>query len=186
MNRVARTVLEAYCEQIFVHGFFHADPHPGNLLVQAVAGGAPRVVLLDFGLSKQLPPEFREGVLAFAAAILRGDPEAMAKALIDLDFETRDGSADSLAEVARILVRATDRFRSRSHVDRRTADELGREIAEAIRHNPVVRMPGHIVLLGRVVGLLSGLSRSLDARVDLVSTVLPYALGKRPTPAAGH
>ncbi len=185
VNRVARTVLEAYCEQIFVHGFFHADPHPGNLLVQAVPGGAPRVVLLDFGLSKQLPPEFREGVLAFAAAILRGDAEAMAKALIDLDFETRDGSADSLAEVARIFVRAADRFRSRSHVDRRTADELGREIAEAIRHNPVVRMPGHIVLLGRVVGLLSGLSRSLDARVDLLSIVLPYALGKRPTPAAG-
>ncbi len=182
VNSVARTVLEAYCEQILANGFFHADPHPGNLLVQADGPGAPRVVLLDFGLSKELPPRFREGVVTFAGATLRGDPEAMAAALVDLGFETRDGTSDSLAAVARIFVDVSERFRTRSHVDRKTAERLGREITEAIRENPVVRMPGHIVLLGRVLGLLSGLNRSLDARVDLVSTVLPYALGHSNAP----
>jgi predicted unusual protein kinase regulating ubiquinone biosynthesis (AarF/ABC1/UbiB family) len=52
---VALIMTEAYCEQILVHGFFHADPHPGNLLVLP----GPVVVFIDFGLSKELPPGFR-------------------------------------------------------------------------------------------------------------------------------
>ena len=47
----ARLCVEAYCQQIFIDGLYHADPHPGNLLVQtpAAPGGAPTIVFLDFG-----------------------------------------------------------------------------------------------------------------------------------------
>jgi len=52
---VARRVSEIFTEMILVHGFFHGDPHPGNILVQP----GPRLVLLDFGLAKELPSDFR-------------------------------------------------------------------------------------------------------------------------------
>ena len=52
------------------------------------------------------------------------------------------------------------------------------EIPEMIRSNPIVRVPSHIVLIGRVLGLLSGLGRTLDSHVDLLRTILPYALGR--------
>jgi ubiquinone biosynthesis protein len=170
--RVVQILAEVYCEQVFNRGFFHADPHPGNILVQRAPSGGPRVVLVDFGLAKQLPAYFREGVLAFAGALLRGDPDAMAEALLELGFETRDGRPESLAEIAGFVLDAALQLRTQSHMTRR----VGRELAEKIRANPIVRIPGHIVLLARVLALLSGVGRSLEVKLDLVATLLPYAL----------
>ena len=67
---VLETILRAYARQIFVDGLFHADPHPGNLFVidEPTARHAPRVLFIDFGLSKRLSPELahelRQGILA--------------------------------------------------------------------------------------------------------------------------
>src|SRR5437870_1222823 len=93
---VVRRLLELFCEQLLVHGFFHADPHPGNILVQP--GG--RLVLLDFGLVKDLPPGFREGMLRLVAAIVAGDAPAVAAAFRALGFRTRDDGDESLAWLA--------------------------------------------------------------------------------------
>src|SRR5439155_260867 len=90
---VARRLLELFCEQLLVHGFFHADPHPGNILVQP--GG--RLVLLDFGLVKELPAGFRDGIVRLVSAIVRGDSAAVANAFRALGFRTRDDGDDSLA-----------------------------------------------------------------------------------------
>jgi predicted unusual protein kinase regulating ubiquinone biosynthesis (AarF/ABC1/UbiB family) len=174
-NRVTQTLVEAFCRQILTHGFFHADPHPGNLLVQPEGA---RLVLLDFGLTKDLPPHFREGIVAFALAMLADDADRLGKALVDLGFETKDGRSESLTTIARFFLDFAKRFREQPHADPRMIEELNEEIPEMIRKNPIVRVPSHVVLLGRVLGLLSGVSRSLDSRVDLLRTILPYALGK--------
>jgi len=176
---VSQLLVEAYCEQVLAHGFFHADPHPGNLLVQRRDGGGPRLVLLDFGLAKQLPPRFRQGAVAFAAAMLRGDPPAMAEALLELGFETRDGRPESLGEIAVFVLELAQRFRHGVRLEPETIARMGREIPDRIRENPIVRMPTHLVLLGRVIGLLSGVNRTLGARVDLARTILPWVMGVR-------
>jgi len=179
VDRVASILVSAYCEQILARGFFHADPHPGNLLVQPGPSG-PRVVFLDFGLAKELPESFRAGVLDFAAALLRGDADAMAGAMARLGFETRDGSDAGLLDIARFVLDAAQRVRAQATVDRELAETLRAELPRRIRENPLVRVPSHLVLVGRVVGLLSGLTRSLETRADLVRAILPYAFGKRP------
>jgi predicted unusual protein kinase regulating ubiquinone biosynthesis (AarF/ABC1/UbiB family) len=161
---------------VLKRGFFHADPHPGNLLIQPREGGSARLVLLDFGLAKELPKRVRIGVARFAGAMLRGDADAMAEALLDLGFETRDGSPDSLAEIARFVLNAAIEVRKQSYLDRDLAQRIGAGISERVRANPIVRIPSHVVLLGRVIGLLSGVSRTLEARVDLARAILPYAL----------
>jgi predicted unusual protein kinase regulating ubiquinone biosynthesis (AarF/ABC1/UbiB family) len=178
-DRVARTLAEAYAEQVLVHGFFHADPHPGNLLVQRRPSGEPRLVFLDFGLAKELPPRFREGVARFTGALLRGDAAEMAGALLEMGFQTRDGSPRSLAEIARFLLEVATSLRERSHLDPETVERVRREVPERIRRNPIVRIPSHVVLLGRVLGLLSGVSRSLETRLDLVRILLPFVLRPR-------
>jgi predicted unusual protein kinase regulating ubiquinone biosynthesis (AarF/ABC1/UbiB family) len=176
-NLVAQRLAEAYCEQILAHGFFHADPHPGNILVQRRADGTPRLVLLDFGLAKDLPPRFREGVVAFTGALVRGRAQDMAEALVDLGFETRRGGPEALSEIAAFVLAAATRLRERGFLDRDFAAELGRELSERVRANPIVRMPSHLVLVGRVLGLLSGVNRTLESRVDLLKTILPYVMG---------
>jgi len=177
---VSRLLAECFCEQILSHGFFHADPHPGNLRVEPHPDG-PRLVLLDFGLAKDLPPRFREGVLAFVAALFREDSRAAAEALLDLGFETRDGGADSLEAVARVLLEEGRELHRRAFLDRRRAVAAGEEIQAIVRRNPVVRIPSHLVLVGRVLGLLSGVGRTLGAEVNLLEVILPYALGTRQT-----
>jgi predicted unusual protein kinase regulating ubiquinone biosynthesis (AarF/ABC1/UbiB family) len=177
LTQVARSLVEVFCEQILVRGFFHADPHPGNILVQKSETGAPRLALLDFGLAKELPPRFKNGIVRFATALLQGDVEIMAEALVDLGFETRDGSPESLGEIARFVLDAAIQVRQQSFLDRDLAQRIGSEISDRIRANPIVRIPSHVVLLGRVIGLLSGVSRTLEAPIDLVQTILPYAMG---------
>jgi predicted unusual protein kinase regulating ubiquinone biosynthesis (AarF/ABC1/UbiB family) len=172
---VTQILVEAFCRQILTHGFFHADPHPGNLLVQP---DGPRLVLLDFGLSKDLPPRFREGIVALALAMIADDADKLGQALVDLGFETKNGDPSALVEVARFFLDIAKRFRERPYADPRLLEGLNDEIPEMIRANPIVRVPSHVVLIGRVLGLLSGLGRSLGSRVDLLRTLLPYALGR--------
>jgi predicted unusual protein kinase regulating ubiquinone biosynthesis (AarF/ABC1/UbiB family) len=63
--------------------------------------------------------------------------------------------------------------------ERDFVERFGREIPERVRANPVVRIPTHLVLLGRVLALLSGVNRSLETRLDLAPIILPYVMGAR-------
>jgi predicted unusual protein kinase regulating ubiquinone biosynthesis (AarF/ABC1/UbiB family) len=162
---VTRTLVDVFAEQILVHGFFHADPHPGNLVIQPEG---PRLVLLDFGLAKDLPESFRAGVFGFVVALMRGDVDAMAGALAALGFETRRASREALRDLAEVILRVGIEIRERGSLDPETVARLGEEIPARVRENPLVRIPHHLVLVGRTVGLLSGVSRELGARVDLL------------------
>ena len=176
-SQIMQSLAEAYCEQIFVHGFFHADPHPGNLLVRPIPGDEARaqIVFLDFGLAKQLPAGFRKHVLEFISALINGDPETMTGALLDLGFETRDDSRNSLHKISSALIRMANRMRHQTHFDPDVIKQASEELPQLIRKNPIVRIPDHLVLLGRVLALLSGLGRTLDVKLDMLRLILPYA-----------
>jgi hypothetical protein len=79
--------------------------------------------------------------------------------------------------VARFAVDFARQVRERAWAEPRMFVRWNEELPEVLRANPIVRVPGHILLLGRVLGLLSGVSRSLESRVDLLPIVLPWALG---------
>ncbi len=201
-DAVMKTLVEAYCEQVFSHGFFHADPHPGNLIVQPGLGGpataarpTPRLVFVDFGLAKQLPGPFRHGVLELASALVQGSAERMAIALHELGFETRDGGVEALHDIAEVVLETAIRLRQQSFLDRDATRGAAERLPRMIRENPIVRVPSHVVLLARVIALLSGLGSTLDARIDMLQTILPFLVksatatppdqhaGGAPTPA---
>lgn len=183
---VMKSLVEAYCEQILVNGFFHADPHPGNLMVvpPVEMDGPPAIIFLDFGLAKQLPPGFRQSSVRFAAALLQGDTRLMADAMAELGFETRDGSTEGLRSIADILLGAAKRLRNQTYVDRAAFRQMGEELPRQLRENPVVRIPGHLVLVGRVFALLSGLGSTLGVKLDMMRTILPYTVSS-PAPPPG-
>ena len=175
-EQVVRILVEAYCEQVFVNGFFHADPHPGNLIVQRRQDGDPRLVFVDFGLAKDLPSLFRETVVAFAEALLTGEVDEMTNAMFELGFETRDGRPESLREIAAFVLELASRFRHGIHLDPEFTRSFGRKLPERIRENPIVSIPAHLVFIGRVLGLLSGVNRSLGSRLDLAQVIIPYVM----------
>lgn len=174
---VMRTLVDAWAQQVLVHGFFQADPHPGNLLVER---GSGRLVLLDFGLARSLPADFRAQALRLLLALLRRDPEEMADVLVALGFGARDGSRDSLVSLSRVGLAIATELATHGSIDPARLEAIGEELLAEVRSKPLVRVPSHVVLLGRTLGLLSGLTRELDAGVDPLQIVFPYVVGSAP------
>jgi predicted unusual protein kinase regulating ubiquinone biosynthesis (AarF/ABC1/UbiB family) len=180
-HQVAQKLVEIYCEQILRDGFFQADPHPGNILVQP----GPKLVLLDFGLAKDFPPAFREGIVRLTLAVLTSDQAGIVRAFAELGFKTRDGSLEGMVKVSDLLVGNVVR-RGKAYADEDLMKEISDELPRALRANPIVEVPGDILLVSRVMGLLSGLGKSLDSKVDMMQTMMPYALmGAKAGRAAG-
>ncbi len=167
---VAQKLMDQFCAMILRDGFFHADPHPGNILVQP----GPRLVYLDFGLAKDFPPVFRDGMVRLTFAILTSDRAATIRAFTELGFRTRDGSPDTLLTVADLFLGQTV-TRNKAYADKELIEKFNDELPRALRANPIVEVPGDVLLVNRVMGLLSGLGKTLDSQVDLFATIMPYA-----------
>jgi len=170
---VARLLSEVFCHQILIDGFFHADPHPGNILVQP----GPRLVLLDFGLAKDFPPGLAAGVMQLTAAIISQDTEAIAAAFTALGFRTKNGDSDSLMMLGEAFLGQAVR-EGKAYADRELMETFNDDLAEALRANPIVEAPSDLLLVVRVMGLLSGIGKQLDSRVDPMGVILPFLSGR--------
>jgi predicted unusual protein kinase regulating ubiquinone biosynthesis (AarF/ABC1/UbiB family) len=176
---VARRVSDVFTEMILVHGFFHGDPHPGNILVQP----GPRLVLLDFGLAKALPADFREAIVRLTMSIMSGQPSDVAAAFRALGFRTKTDADESLA----LLGEAFLGFALKNgiaYANPAMLDKFNEELPKAMRANPLVEVPGDILLVGRVMGLLSGIGKQLGSEVDPAALLLPYLASADPTGTA--
>lgn len=168
-QEVARLLSEVYCHQILVDGFFHADPHPGNILVQP----GPRLVLLDFGLAKDFPPGFQTSVAELTAAILANDPPRVAAAFHALGFRTRNGGNDSLLALGEAFLGRAAR-NGKPYADRELIEHFNNELPRLLRANPIVEAPSDLLLVVRVMGLLAGIGKQLDSRVNPMAVILPF------------
>ncbi len=169
-NQVARIMMEAYCEQILVNGFFHADPHPGNLLVLP----GPVVVFLDFGLSKELPDDFRQNYARFTLAVLSQSDSGMLRGFQQLGFRTRRDDPETLVALGRSFFESAGP-QQRPYADAEVMGDVNERLARLMADNPVTEIPADILLILRVLGLMSGLQKRLDSTVDMVETIAPFA-----------
>jgi predicted unusual protein kinase regulating ubiquinone biosynthesis (AarF/ABC1/UbiB family) len=169
-HQVAQKLIEIFTEQILRDGFFHADPHPGNIMVQP----GPRIVLLDFGLAKDFPPAFRDAMVRLTFAILQSDQAAVLSAFHELGFRTRDSSPGTLLMLADLFLGNSVR-RNRAYADRELIEEFSDELPRTLRANPLVEVPADVLLVNRVMGLMSGLGKTLDSQVNLFETLMPRA-----------
>jgi predicted unusual protein kinase regulating ubiquinone biosynthesis (AarF/ABC1/UbiB family) len=176
---VARRVSEIFTEMILQHGFFHGDPHPGNILVQP----GPRLVLIDFGLAKSLPSTFREAVVRLTAAIMGGQSREVAAAFRALGFRTKNESDESLAMLGEAFLGFAVK-NGMAYANAALVQKFNDELPKAMRANPLVEVPGDILLVGRVMGLLSGIGKQLGSEVDPASLLLPYLAAADPAGTA--
>jgi predicted unusual protein kinase regulating ubiquinone biosynthesis (AarF/ABC1/UbiB family) len=176
---VAQKLIDRFCDMILRDGFFHADPHPGNILVQA----GPKLVFLDFGLAKDFPSNVREGIVRLTFAILTTDREAIIRAFRELGFRTKDGSPETLLALADLFLGQTLR-QNKAYADKELVEQFSDEFPKTLRANPIVEVPGDVLLVNRVMGLLSGLGKTLDSQVNLFATLMPYAQRLMHTPGA--
>ena len=169
LQAVSHLVTGAYCEQLLLHGMFHADPHPGNLFVRP----GPQLVMLDFGLCRKLDDQFRLGYAKLLNAMITGNAPEMVKAFRDLGFRVKHAE-DPMPYLAMGRAFMESSAPGRAYADPDLVSEANARIAQAVRANPLVEIPREFLLIMRVVGLLSGLGKHLDSRVDVIGIFLPY------------
>ena len=144
-----RLLVDAFLKQILVDGFVHADPHPGNFLLQP----GPRLGIVDFGACVSLSDATRLGLCDLYAAGMTGDLRAAAEALEALGFQTRSGDVQSLMAWASLFdAEATD-------TDREAAWS---RLVGAAREDPLVRLPEELIMIGRVLIVQTGMVAAIN------------------------
>jgi ubiquinone biosynthesis protein len=150
---VARRIGHLYGAMIFEYGFFHGDPHPGNLLV--LADGS--IGLLDYGLCKDLPAGFARLVAQMMVSALVGDADASLAAAEELGFETGAIHPDHLRSLLLMAIGDSD-----------TDDG----VLDILSESRIRRIPEDFALVLRTLILLNGLSHRLAPRRRLVQAAI--------------
>jgi ubiquinone biosynthesis protein len=170
---VVQELMRIYVTMILARGFFQADPHPGNIFVvphrRRDGKVIPHFVLLDFGLSKELPKGFGYALFNLMFAIMTRNDASAIKAFRELGFETRNGDPSTLLTIAHALNRRAPGQRFEGEFTSEITDEL----FKTIRDNPVVRVPSDFVLVGRAFELLSGIAHTLGFRANVLTAMAP-------------
>lgn len=184
---LARQVVELYCQQIFTDGVYHADPHPGNLLVRPgpKAGDPPTIVFLDFGAVAEISPEMRQGIVELLQGALTRDTNRIVKAMKQMGFVAR--GADE-----RVFEQVVEYFHSRFQEsisldsfnlkDVKFDPEKGLEsIADLRKMDLSIRdlsanfhVPKEFIVLERTLLLLMGLCTELDPALNPMTVIRPY------------
>jgi predicted unusual protein kinase regulating ubiquinone biosynthesis (AarF/ABC1/UbiB family) len=176
-----RAVLEvlarAYAKQIFADGLFHADPHSGNLFVvdEPEAADRPRVLFVDFGLSKRLSPELRRNLRLGIYAILKSDVDAFVERMDAMGMI----AAGAQSAVRDAVASMFERIRSRGGglgMPGSALLELKDEAKQLLRETPGLQLPNDLLLYARTLTYLFALGRDLDPDVDLLRLSTPYLL----------
>jgi predicted unusual protein kinase regulating ubiquinone biosynthesis (AarF/ABC1/UbiB family) len=176
---VADELARATFEQIFVAGFFHADPHPGNIFVTPGPPGRPgdfSLTFIDFGMMGEIGAELREGLQQFIFAVVARDARALVVAIQRLGVLLP--SADSV-EVERVMTASFDRFGGMgvaelTRIDPREMQAFAAEFSDVIRTLPF-QLPESFLLLIRSISLLSGVTSALNPGFNMWDAVDPFA-----------
>jgi predicted unusual protein kinase regulating ubiquinone biosynthesis (AarF/ABC1/UbiB family) len=171
-SRVAEQLVEVYAEQLFQRGVFHADPHPGNLFVQPGEYG-PVLVLLDHGLTVTVPPDLVEAMKGAIEALTEGDFDALTGALQKAGLEISPNlDLDTLLGLVGVLFGSdqTGEENGQGAGEGTGLPQFGLKLGASIGH-----IPNDLLLVGRAIGLIDGITRQLDPDVDTIEIVARYA-----------
>jgi predicted unusual protein kinase regulating ubiquinone biosynthesis (AarF/ABC1/UbiB family) len=178
---IARRIVQVFCQQIFIDGVYHADPHPGNMLV----GRDGELILLDFGAVGELSPQMREGIPEFLEGVIRRDTEAIIKALRKMGFLARTDTMDVSEKVIEFFhQRFQDEVKLESFnlKDIKLDPQKGIESLIDLRKMNIglkelsgaFHVPRDFVLLERTLLLLTGVCTQLDPELSPMEVIRPY------------
>lgn len=177
LAQVARHGAEMYLEMIFHHGFYHGDPHPGNLVLLPEG----QIGLLDFGMVGRLDEALREDIENLLLAIASQDAQQLTSLVMRL------GAVPAGLDEAALSVDLTEFV---VHYANQPADafDLGgalKEMVDIVQRYRIV-LPASLAMLIKVLVMLEGTGRLLEPRFSLMELIQPYQrtmLRRRLSPA---
>lgn len=182
LNRrdIATRVLQLYCRMVFKDGIYHADPHPGNILVKPDGS----LVLLDFGAVAEISKALREGIPQLIEAALKNDTPGMIKACRSMGFIAEGRDADKMA--AKMIAAMRNFLQNEVQFEGLNLKEikvnpLNNSLTNLLGDigisgiSGTVQLPKDYVLFNRTATLLLGLCSALDSTLNPLDVIRPYA-----------
>ncbi|MBI2757911.1 MAG: AarF/ABC1/UbiB kinase family protein [Chloroflexi bacterium] len=180
-GEVAKVLLDTYLKQIFEDGFFHADPHPGNMFITPMPAIKKkkvnwRLTFVDFGMVGEVPENLRDGLRELLIGIGMRDSARVVKSYTTLGVLLPNADLKLLEEAEAQLF---ERFWGMSMSELRKINHA--EMAQfAIQFRELVyempfQLPHNLLLLGRTVAILSGMCSGLDPDFNVWEQLSPYA-----------
>ena len=178
-SEVADEFAAVMFDQLFVHGYFHADPHPGNIFITPLAlddSRTWRFTFVDFGMMGEVPDGLRRGLRQLLIAAASRDGKGMVDGIRDVGVLLP--SADT-AELERAMTKLFARFGGMGfaqlqEVDPREFRAFANEFSDTVRTLPF-QLPENFLLIVRAMSLTSGMCSSLDPAFNIWNSVEPYS-----------
>ncbi|MBE9232360.1 AarF/ABC1/UbiB kinase family protein [Cuspidothrix issatschenkoi LEGE 03284] len=164
---IARYGAQAYLHQLLNNGFFHADPHPGNLAVSP--DGA--LIFYDFGMMGTIKSNVREGLMETLFGIAQKDGERVVKSLIDLGAIA---PVDDMGPVRRSVQYMLDNFMDKPFENQSVA-AISDDLYE-LAYNQPFRFPATFTFVMRAFSTLEGVGKGLDPEFNFMEVAQPYAM----------
>lgn len=178
---VASRLLDTYLKQIFEDGFFHADPHPGNLFVHPVKDSEVdqtdwQLTFVDFGMVGRLPPNMRQGMRELLIAVGTQDAARVIHSYQMLGVLLPEADTELLKKAS---TTAFDRFwglnmTELTSIDMNELSDFTSEFREILYRMPF-QIPQDFIFLARCVGILSGMCTGLDPKFNVWEHLAPFA-----------
>lgn len=179
-QEVATHFATVMLDQLFIHRFFHGDPHPGNVFVTPAAPGEPRgnwrLTFIDFGMMGEIPTTLRTGLRSVVIAVATRNGKALVASAQEVGVLLPSANTVALEEA---LVELFSRFGGMGFADLQRVDprefkDFATEFSDIVRALPF-QLPENFLLMIRAVSLVSGVCSSLEPEFNMWSAVEPYA-----------
>jgi ubiquinone biosynthesis protein len=166
-RRVAQRAFSAILKQIYDDGFFHADPHPGNVLVDGTHDD-PIISFVDLGMVGRLSPKMRDHTIDVVTSALRQDHEGIADALYAIGTPTRKIDMEAYrAEVAMLC----DKYLGKSLRDIEMSAMIRDLVMGATKYG--IEIPTDFVMTGKSLMTIEGIGKELDPDFDVYEEARP-------------
>jgi ubiquinone biosynthesis protein len=167
---VARNAVGVVIKMIFEDGFFHADPHPGNIIIMGGTNGAPPVIgLIDLGMVGRLSPELRDRTIDLMMAAVRKDAYGVADALYAIGRPTKKvDMREYRAEVATLA----EKYLGRPLKEIDLSAMIRDLVQGAMKYG--LEIPTDFMMVGKALMTIEGIGKQLDPDLDVFGEAQPY------------
>jgi predicted unusual protein kinase regulating ubiquinone biosynthesis (AarF/ABC1/UbiB family) len=181
-KEVADVLLDAYFKQVFEEGFFHADPHPGNLFVKPEEpwAGNPgtrpfQVVFVDFGMVGEIPSLMGDNLRKVMIGIMQRDSRQLVETYQNLGFLLPGADIERIVEAQATVLNHMwgKKLLEMSRPDPKEVQELSSEFRDLLFDMPF-QIPHDFIYLGRAFGMVIGLVSQLNPDINPWHTVEKY------------
>jgi predicted unusual protein kinase regulating ubiquinone biosynthesis (AarF/ABC1/UbiB family) len=168
-KEAARQLLESYYHQVMVEGFFHADPHPGNM-----KWWNDKIYMLDLGMAGEVDPKVRELMLLIMLAFSQRDAAFLSELILMLASGDQPGDPIDFAAFQEDQERLIARYRDLSLRELRLGPMLQEVTEISARHN--VPVPASLTLTGKAFAQMQSAAAELDPSVDPFSAAESFVM----------